>query len=124
MLPSYIINSETLLQRFMGDQQTARDMLECFRDSIPRLLTTLKNDVTVSDLDAIFATIKKVSRLAICSSAVTVQECALQMEHAVIMEDLASVQEIAPLLEQMSNEAIGAINADYSLFSGNPVDMG
>lgn len=68
MLPSYIINSETLLQRFMGDQQVARDMLDCFRDSIPRLLTTLKNDVTVSDLDAIFATVKKVSRLAICSS--------------------------------------------------------
>lgn len=46
------------------------------------------------------------------------------MEHAVITEDLASVNEIAPLLEQMSNEAIGAINSDKSLFSDNPVDMG
>lgn len=123
MFPPYIIDSKALLQRFIGDQQVACDMLECFRESIPGLLATLKNDVAVSDLDATSATVKKILRMAICSSVVTVQECVLQMEHAVIMEDMASVLEIMPLLEQMSNEAIRAIGDDNSLFDSNLVDL-
>ncbi|HXE96910.1 MAG TPA: hypothetical protein VN642_10920 [Dongiaceae bacterium] len=35
MLPSYIINSEVLLHRFMGDQKMVRETRACFRDSIP-----------------------------------------------------------------------------------------
>jgi hypothetical protein len=109
MFPSYIINSESLLQRFKDDQRVAREMLECFRDSIPGFIAALKECVSESDQVASFAIIKKILRLSISCSAVTVQECAIQMEHAVIVGDMISAQEIIPLLEQMSAEAIGAI---------------
>lgn len=124
MLPSYIINSEALLHRSMGDHQVARETLGCFRDSIPGLIETLHDHVSESDHVAAFATVTNILRMAICSCAVTVQECALQMGHAVMMEDTASVREIIPLLERMSDEAIGAINAHYSLFSSSLVDVG
>lgn len=115
MLPSYIINSEILLQRFMGNQLAVRKILGCFCDSIPGLIGTLHDNVSESEYVAALVTVHKILRLAICSSAITVQECAFQMEHAVMMEDAASVREIMPLLEQMSDEVIKAVNADNSL---------
>lgn len=123
MPPSCIINSETLRQRFMGDQQSVIEMLECFRDCIRDLVESFKGDVAVSDQDAMLATVKKILSMATCGSVVAVQECALQMEHAVIMEDMAAVQELIPLLEQRSAEAIEAIKTYNYLFAGDLTDM-
>lgn len=117
MLPSYIINKETLLQRFTGDQQAVREMLERFRESIPGLIVSLYGHVIESDQAAAFATVRKILSIAVCSCAITVQECAFQVQRAVIMEDMVYASEIMPLLEQMSYEAIGAINTDQSLFT-------
>lgn len=122
MLQSYIINSETLWQRFKGDRQVVSEILECFRDSIPVFIEDLRVHIAASDQDATLATVQKILRMAICNSAVTVQECAFQMQHAAVREDMASVREIMPLLEQFCVEVIEAVNADDSLFS-NLVDM-
>jgi HPt (histidine-containing phosphotransfer) domain-containing protein len=110
---SKIIDNEDLLHRFMGDQQIAREMLECFRSGIPELIEALHTHVAVEDQAAMSAAAQRIFNIAASCSAIAAQEYALQLEHAVITGNLESVRNILPQLDLKVFETIMAINSGY-----------
>lgn len=112
-----IIDSEELLQRFMGNRQDAHEMLECFFRRIPGLIEALQFHIAAADETATLANIQRILSMATCSSALTVLECAARMEHAAKMGDMESLRENLPFLEQKCFETFDAIERNITLTS-------
>jgi PAS domain S-box-containing protein len=106
---SLVFNRETFLERMMGDDEFARDIVAGFVKDLPTLLTALSEQVALGDPESIWKQAHKMKGSAANVGGELLADAASEIERAGKAGDMAGIMRSIPELEVQSarlNEAL------------------
>jgi PAS domain S-box-containing protein len=106
---SSVFNCRTFLERMMGDEEFAHDVVTGFVEELPALLSTLREQFARGDLESIWKQAHKIKGSAANVGADALRDAAFELEQAGKARDLSRVAELIPELEEQTVRAHEAL---------------